>query len=194
MIKTLFYDLKEGYPFIKSEKPVYISVVIVLALFNLVLSAAMIVGLPVMVRQILDMSDTNVGIAQSALGLGELVGGIALVEMIPEVIGFGITTGMNFVTMCVSTIFIITLFAAIQRQTPSHLLRKIMAVIIAVANCSQPIGQVLYGIVFDSYKHIPWAILGVSAVPALFISIYLKRVFVKLETGEQHVVNKNLSK
>ena len=186
VIKTLIYDLKVSYQFIKNEKPVYISIVIVLALFNLVLSAAMIVGLPVMVGQILEMSDASVGIAQSGLGLGGLIGGIissaaiqklklrnnyfllmicsvcalfmgiALIEAIPEVIGFWIITGMSFVTMCVSTIFTVTLFAAVQRQTPSHLLGKIMAVIIAVSGCSQPIGQALYGIAFDSYEHIPW--------------------------------------
>ena len=76
VIKTLIYDLKVSYQFIKNEKPVYISIVIVLALFNLVLSAAMIVGLPVMVGQILEMSDASVGIAQSGLGLGGLIGGI----------------------------------------------------------------------------------------------------------------------
>lgn len=223
IIKTLLYDLKESYQFIKNEKPVYISVVIVLALFNLVLSAAMIVGLPVMVGQILEMSDASVGIAQSALGLGGLVGGIlssaeiqklnlkdnyilliicsvcalfmgiALIEMIPEAIGFWIITGMSFVTMCVSTIFTVTLFAAIQGQTPSHLLGKIMAVIIAVSNCSQPIGQALYGIAFDSYKHMPWVIMCVSAALALFISIYSKRVFVRLTAGEQYVANKNMN-
>ena len=60
--------------------------------------------------------------------------GVALIEMIPKVIGFWIITGMSFITMCVSTIFTVTLFAAIQRQTPTHLLGKIMAVIIEVSN------------------------------------------------------------
>ena len=39
--------------------------------------------------------------------------GIALVEMIPEAIGFWIITGMSFVTMCVSTIFTVTLLSLI---------------------------------------------------------------------------------
>lgn len=216
MIKTVLYDLKESYKFIKTEKTVYISVVIVLALFNLVLSAAMIVGLPVMVGQILEMSDSCVGIAQSALGLGGLVGGflsniviqklklrdnnilliicsicaffmgLAIVDSVPRIIGFWIITSMSFVTMCVSTIFTITLFAAIQRQTPSHLLGKIMAMIIAVSNCSQPIGQTLYGIAFDRYQNAPWIVMCVSAVLAVFISTYSKRVFIKLEAGEEN--------
>lgn len=216
MIKTVLYDLKESYKFIKTEKTVYISVVIVLALFNLVLSAAMIVGLPVMVGQILEMSDSCVGIAQSALGLGGLVGGflsniviqklklrdnnilliicsicaffmgLAIVDSVPRIIGFCIITSMSFVTMCVSTIFTITLFAAIQRQTPSHLLGKIMAMIIAVSNCSQPIGQTLYGIAFDRCQNAPWIVMCVSAVLAVFISTYSKRVFIKLEAGEEN--------
>lgn len=73
---TVRNDLKESFRFVKREKPIFLSVVGILALFNLVLSAAMIVGIPVMVVQVLGMSDTDLGVAQGALGLGGLVGGM----------------------------------------------------------------------------------------------------------------------
>ena len=52
------------------------SVLGMVALFNLILSAMMLVGIPVIVVQILGMSDTAFGIPQGAMGLGELVGGV----------------------------------------------------------------------------------------------------------------------
>lgn len=48
----------------------------VLALFNLVLSAALIVGIPIVIIQILGMSDMHLGATQGAMGAGGLLGGI----------------------------------------------------------------------------------------------------------------------
>ena len=69
-------DLSDSFQFIKYEKPVFLSVVGIIALFNLILSAMMLVGIPVIVVQILGMSDTAIGITQGAMGLGGLAGGI----------------------------------------------------------------------------------------------------------------------
>lgn len=70
------FDLSDSFQFIKNEKPIFLSVLGLLALFNLILSAMMLVGIPVIVVQILGMSDTALGITQGALGLGGLAGGI----------------------------------------------------------------------------------------------------------------------
>lgn len=58
------------------EKPNFLRVTLLLALFNLVLSAAIIVGIPIMVVQLLHGSDTQLGLTQGALGLGGLMGGL----------------------------------------------------------------------------------------------------------------------
>lgn len=70
-------DLRECLIFMKKEKPIFLSILGILALFNLFLSAAMIVGIPVMVVQVLQMSDTALGITEAAMGLGGLAGGMA---------------------------------------------------------------------------------------------------------------------
>ena len=69
-------DLSDSLNFIKYEKPVFLSVLGIISLFNLILAAMMLVGIPVIVVQILGMSDTALGITQGALGLGGLAGGI----------------------------------------------------------------------------------------------------------------------
>lgn len=211
---TVRNDLIESFYFVKREKPFFLSVVSILAIFNLVLSAAMIVGIPVMVVQVLGMSDADLGIAQGALGLGGLIGGllagtstqklkirynyiyllicsstalimgISLMSAIPTSIGFWLITIMSFVTMCVSTMFTISIFTVVQQQTPIHLLGKVMATIIAVSSCFQPIGQAIYGELFENLETISWVIMVGAAIVSFGVSILSKRIFYRLEKGE----------
>ena len=76
VLATVRQDLGDGWRFIRREKPVFLSVMLVLALFNLVLSAALIVGIPVAVVQVLGLSDFHLGVTEAAMGLGGLAGGI----------------------------------------------------------------------------------------------------------------------
>lgn len=211
VLKIVKGDLNESWHFMKNEKPIFLSVVILLALFNLVLSAAMIVGIPIMVVNILGMSDANLGMTQGALGLGGLAGGLlggifagklklrsgywilivcsaaaafmgaALLPMIPPFIGYLIITAMSFITMTASTLFTIQMCSAVQQQTPQHLIGKIMAFIMAVSNCASPLGQALYGILFDVFSDSPASILFASALIAAIVSLYSKKIFYKLE-------------
>lgn len=211
---TVRNDLIESFYFVKREKPIFLSVVGILEIFNLVLSAAMIVGIPVMVVQVLGMSDADLGIAQGALGLGGLIDGllagtstqklkirynyiyllicsstalimgISLMSAIPTSIGFWLITIMSFVTMCVSTMFTISIFTVVQQQTPIHLLGKVMATIIAVSSCFQPIGQAIYGELFENLETISWVIMVGAAIVSFGVSILSKRIFYRLEKGE----------
>lgn len=210
VFKAVSGDLRESLAFVKNEKPVFISVVVLLALFNLVLSAAMVVGIPVMVVQFLEMSDTALGIAQGAMGLGGLTGGIlagafaqklklkdshipliicsfaalfmgiSLFDGIPHVVSFAVITAMCFGAMCASAMFSVAMLTVVQQQTPPQLLGKIMAAIMAVSGCSHPIGQAAYGLLFDVFADTPYAVMIGSAALAFAISLYSRRVFAKL--------------
>lgn len=204
-------DLSDSFKFIKNEKPIFISVLGILALFNLILSAVMIVGIPVIVVQILGMSDTALGITQGAMGLGGLAGGIvagaaaekirlkngyviliicslaaffmgiSVLGAVPENVGYIIMTAVSFGAMCASTMFSVSLMTAVQQQTPPHLLGKIMAVSIAVSSCSQPVGQAVYGVLFDVFSDKPYLVMIGAAGLAMAVSLYSKRVFAVLE-------------
>ncbi len=204
-------DLSDSFKFIKNEKPIFLSVLGILALFNLILSAMMIVGIPVIVVQILGMSDAALGITQGAMGLGGLAGGIiagaaaekirlkngyviliicslaaffmgiSVFEAIPKNVGYIIITAVSFGAMCASTMFSVSMMTAVQQQTPSNLLGKIMAVIIAVSGCSQPVGQAVYGVLFDVFADKPYLVMIGAAVLAMAVSLYSKKVFAVLE-------------
>lgn len=68
-------DLKDSFKFLRHEKPIFISVIILVCIFNLVLSAVLIVGLPILISEVLGMSDTLYGFSQASLSLGGLCGG-----------------------------------------------------------------------------------------------------------------------
>ena len=61
LLRTVKGDLAESWRFMGREKPNFLRVTLLLALFNLVLSAAIIVGIPIMVVQLLHGSDTHPG-------------------------------------------------------------------------------------------------------------------------------------
>lgn len=220
--KTKFWlvlknDLKDSVFYLRKEKPVFIRVVILLALFNLVLSSVMVVGIPVMVVNILQMNDLFLGIAQASLGLGGILGGVlggilsdklklrstylylllcaaaaaimglALFPFMLPLVGYIIICAMSIVAMAAATLFIVQLCAAIQRQTPQVLIGKIMAFVMTVSNCASPLGQALYGVLFDVSAAMPYSILFGAGVLAFMISLLSKKTFANLEAQENTV-------
>ena len=204
-------DLKDSFRFLRHEKPIFISVIILVCIFNLVLSAVLIVGLPIMISEVLRMSDTLYGFSQSSLSLGGLCGGfltavvaeklklknlyvlllicsasvflmgISLLLGLPEIISYWVITLMCFVAMGVSTLFVVQIYTVVQMQTPPELVGKIMATIVSVAMCGQPIGQMIYGILFDIFSENAWIVMLIASIASILITWYSRRVFNHLE-------------
>ena len=210
-LATVREDLGESWRFIRRERPVFLSVMLVLALFNLVLSAALVVGIPVAVVQVLGMSDSRLGLTQGAMGLGGLFGGVltaflgarlplrrgnlvllaasltaagmgaSLLPGVPALFGWWGVTAMSFAVMALSTLLVVVLSAAVQAQTPPDLLGKVMAFIMAVSNCASPLGQAVYGALFEGCP--AWAVLLGAAGAAALAAAYSGRVFRELAGG-----------
>ena len=208
-------DLKESYQFVKAEKPIFFSVVFLISIFNLILSSVMIVGTPILITQVLKMSDTMYGFTQGALALGGLCGGIltaaiaeklklknsyilllvcaasvalmgiSLVFHIPAILSYWAITLMSFTAMGASTLFVVQIYAMVQEQTPPQLVGKIMAALISIAMCGQPIGQAIYGVLFDIFESRTWIVLIVAAVAAFLIALYSKKIFSQLEDSNE---------
>ena len=209
VLSTVWRDLGESWRFIRRERPVFLSVMLVLALFNLVLSAALVVGIPVAVVQTLGMSDSRLGLTQGAMGLGGLFGGVlaallgprlrlrrggavllaasltaagmgaALLPGVPPSLGWWGVTAMSFAIMVLSTLLVVVLSAAVQGQTPPELLGKVMAFIMAVSNCAAPLGQAVYGALFEACP--AWAVLLGAAGAAALAAAWSRGVFRDLD-------------
>ena len=211
VLSTVWRDLGESWRFIRQQRPIFLSAMVVLALFNLVLSAALIVGIPVAVVQVLNMSDSRLGITQGAMGLGGLFGGVltaflgarlrlrrgglvllaasltaavmglALLPGVSPSAGWWAITAMSFTIMVLSPTLVVVLSAAVQSQTPPDLLGKVMAFIMAVSNCASPLGQAVYGALFEGCP--AWAVLLGAAAAAAVTAVYSKGVFRALDSG-----------
>ncbi|WP_418745029.1 MFS transporter, partial [Evtepia gabavorous] len=210
-LRTVKGDLAESWRFMGREKPNFLRVTLLLALFNLVLSAAIIVGIPIMVVQLLHGSDTQLGLTQGALGLGGLMGGllasglgarlrlhhsplllllasggvvlmgVALLPLVSPIVGYGLITVLSFLVMGVSTLFTVTILAAMQGQTPPDLLGKVMATVLATANCAQPLGQAVYGLLFEGLADHAWAVMLGAGLLAACLALRARPVFWALE-------------
>ena len=203
-------DLQECCRFVRSEKPVFVSVVVLVAMFNLVLSAVMIVGTPILITQVLGMSDTLYGLTQGALALGGLCGGalaaacgdklrvqkahllllacsaavavmgLSLWLHLPSLVSYAAITLMSFAAMGASTLFMVQIYTLVQVQTPPQLVGKVMAALISIAMCGQPVGQALYGLLFGLFAPYPYLVLLGAAGAALCISLCSRRIFGRL--------------
>ncbi|HDX9579081.1 TPA: MFS transporter [Bacillus pseudomycoides] len=65
--------------------------------------------------------------------------------------------------MTIVSIFVIT---AVQKKTPNENLGKVMAIIMAVAQCMAPVGQVIYGVIFEVFSIKVY-------IPILFMSMVM---------------------
>lgn len=150
------------------------------------------------------------GYAQGALAAGGLIGGIcagvfarllsiqksgnliilcAICVFPISAILFGSPSGMlNYLvlTLCCffiiacSTIFTVQMMSFIQTETPQQMIGKVIAVILTVSMCAQPLGNALYGILFDICKGFEALVVLFSGVVSLIIAISARKIFKEL--------------
>ena len=207
-------DFLEGLHFIAKEKRVLLKIGLVCAAINLVLSAMLIVGLPTILRIHLAVSDEMYSFAQGSLGIGSLLGGLSVtllgnkikvdklyllligasISLLPIAASLclGMTPMVAYVIILVccmiglamTTAFSIVALTYIQKETPSHLIGKVMACISMICMCASPLGQAIYGVLFEQFDRAPGIIFCVGLLVALGISILSKGAFRALKQTE----------
>ena len=80
-----------------------------------------------------------------------------------------------------STLFMVQIYTIVQTQTPPHLVGKVMAALIALALCGQPIGQALYGVLFDHFSTAPQIVLLSASLAAFIITCYAHHILKRFE-------------
>ena len=196
-------DLLEGCRFLRVDQPVFLKVSLIIAGLNLILSAMITVGIPVLTVEHLGFSDQLLGVAQGLLAAGGVLGGLLtallgkrlqperayvfliLCAMLTLLMGAGILwsntpylkylilSGTGTAITIFSTMFSIQMLAVVQRETPERLIGKVIACIMTLIMCAQPIGQLIYGIFLEQISAVP-IITGAGAI-SMCIALYAKR-------------------
>lgn len=108
--------------------------------------------------------------------------GIALILFSSGIINYIIITICCFIIMVFSTIFTIQMMSFIQTETPQSLIGKVIAVILTFSMCAQPLGNALYGILFELCKDFEYVVVLFSGIVSLIIAISTRNIFKKFST------------
>lgn len=207
-------DFTESVRFIRREKPVIGKVLLVVCGINFFLSAMIIVGLPYLVTEVLNLEASQAnrlyGFAEGALAAGGLSGGIcagvfsdrleihqsgkliiacsacvfpigaALILFSSGMMNYVIITICCFGVMVFSTIFTVQMMSFVQKETPQNIIGKVIAVLLTVSMCAQPLGNALYGILFEICKGSEYAVVLFSGVVSLGIAMGARNIFLAI--------------
>ena len=109
--------------------------------------------------------------------------GIALLLCPSGVINYLVITICCFAVMVCSTIFSVQMMSFVQTETPQNLIGKVIAVILTVSMCAQPLGNALYGVLFELCKGTEYAVILLSGAVSLAIAIGTRNIFKKFATS-----------
>ena len=199
MLSLAASDLRESWQFIRRERPEIGRVGLLLTAVNLVFSALVIVGLPIVVTSHLgfDQATGNrlYGYAEGALAAGGLLGGLlsgvignklkvsrgarlifwctatllpmglALRLPIGAMTAYLVIAGFCVVMMIISALLNVEMITYVQKITPVTLTGKVMALLMCLVLCGNPIGQVIYGMLFECLSgSVEWIYFGAFAI------------------------------
>lgn len=86
---------------------------------------------------------------------------------------------ITFFLCAIPIIMVVTMLSVyfislVQKQTPNLIMGKVMAILIAIAQCAAPVGQLLYGQLIEIFKHDTYIV-----VVFLFLSVIILALFAK---------------
>ena len=79
--------------------------------------------------------------------------------------------------MSIATVVSIQIMTYVQSEIPEAIIGKVMALLITLSICSQPIGQAIYGFAFEYLVGFESYIILVPIIAAFMIGVYSKRMF-----------------
>lgn len=197
-------DLAEGMRSITS-RPVVRRTLVFVMLLNSVLSAFVSVAMPVLVTQVLELPSQYLGTAEAIAMLGGFAGagcvaalgsrlrfaragrfvmaagvgcvGIGLVLALPlgPMEAFAGVVGCLFAVLGCAQAFSVQAISYVQLTTPEHLIGKVVAILSAGCMVATPVGQLVWGVVFDVARDGVVLLALVAAMGTLALGLGLRR-------------------
>ena len=217
VLQIVKQDFLSSMQYITKEQTSISKMLLLTALSRFFVMGITIVGLPFLVRTVLGFNPKYYGAAESALAVAAILGSIAAgilaeklkihklsvllasmgIFIIPAGIVFilpvnaMIKYGVTVVSFCgmqaVISIFSIFAVSLIQQRTPNHLIGKVMAYTSTVTLCVQPIGQIVYGFLFDKFYSAIYFVLIPTGIIVCIVGLSAMNFFKNMEKEQQEV-------
>ena len=185
-------DIAAALRFLTHERPNILRLMLLASVINLFTVGYSAVGFPFMIRTVLGFDATVYGICDGITGVAAVIGAILAgllataltidrmpaamaalgAVILPAGIGFLLPLGnMTKLIVLVSSCCMVSLacsftniiaIPAIQIRTPETMTGKVMSLLSSFATCAQPLGQMLYGWLYDAAAP-EWILLGTAA-------------------------------
>ena len=213
--QNVFSMIKEDFSlsmqFIFKEQSDIVKMLLLASLSRFFVMGITVVGLPYIVRNVLELNAKYYGAAESALAVATIIGSIAAgvltgklkihklslvlaslgLFIIPAGIAFlfPVNTVVIYIISVVSfcsmqfavSIFSIFAVSLIQQKTPNHLIGKVMAYTSTITLCIQPIGQIIYGFLFDGLSDMIYFVLIPTGIIVCAIGLLATGFFRNME-------------
>ena len=207
-------DLAVSAHFLRREQPDILKLLLLAALAGMFVSGTAVVGFPYLVRTVLGLSATYYGAAESAMGaaaiLGSLCAGLLgkklrVRDLSAIFLSFGLSLfpiGLSFLLpvgrmarygvllfffcvcqlgVCIFSTYAITL---IQQRTPKQLMGKVMSCVFTLSMCAQPVGQMVYGTLFDCFSDSVYWVLIPTGMLICLIAVVSRGFLKRMEAAE----------
>ena len=207
-------DLAVSAHFLRWEQPDILKLLLLAALAGMFVSGTAVVGFPYLVRTVLGLSATYYGAAESAMGAAAILGSLCAGLMGKKLrvrdlsaifLSFGLSLfpiGLSFLLpvgrmarygvllfffcvcqlgVCIFSTYAITL---IQQRTPEQLMGKVMSCVFTLSMCAQPVGQVVYGALFDCFSDSVYWVLIPTGMLICLIAVASRGFLKRMEAAE----------
>lgn len=207
-------DLAVSAHFLRREQPDILKLLLLAALAGMFVSGTAVVGFPYLVRTVLGLSATYYGAAESAMGAAAILGSLCAGLMGKKLrvrdlsaifLSFGLSLfpiGLSFLLpvgrmarygvllfffcvcqlgVCIFSTYAITL---IQQRTPEQLMGKVMSCVFTLSMCAQPVGQVVYGALFDCFSDSVYWVLIPTGMLICLIAVASRGFLKRMEAAE----------
>lgn len=205
-------DFRISIDYVIKKQRVVLKILLLAAAINFLLTGVVGIGLPYFIRNILGLGAGYYGVAESILGVAAIGGSVAvgflatrlktrklfwaLVITGAAVIGSGLAFLLPinavaaycilvisaFVIQISASVFSIFMISLIQQKTPNELIGKLMAYAAAITMCAQPLGQMVYGLLFEGFNGLLYLILFASGLATCAVGFAAKKTFSALDS------------
>lgn len=183
-------DFAASLHFLRREQPGIWKLLLLASLVSLFVAGTAMVGFPYLVRTVLGLPAGYYGAAESAMGVASILGSLCVALLAERFrlrwlaaafVGLGVCllpSGLAFLLpldafarylillamFCICqfgcSLFSTYALSVIQARTPGHFMGKVMSYVFTLSLCAQPVGQILYGALFDCFSHsVYWVLL-----------------------------------